>query len=768
MYVIKLSLQSLIKNKKRTFTVCSIISILILAIVGVNFFSVSSTLSEEHIRKLKHGGWHYAIYGNTFDDQYYLNDIGTMYKLDSPNNIASFDKSMMELSYFKFIKGRMPENNTEVILTIGEIENLSLGIDINQEIILDVMGENTSFTIVGIIENYDAMWMLGPNLDFELPGIVTTGFSSNQVSQFATSDYRNLTKKDYVINTLAFPELTDSNSDEYRFWFMQNKRNENVRAFLTDTLVLISLLSMFIIFRVETSYYRDKILFLRHLGITKIESVLYLLVHTLLYSIFATLVFFIGSFSLQSIFSLNVSMRYGIDKYLFYDSIKLFLSGLIIIHLTLNARSVWSPLVANKKIPTRRSIVFDRLTQGLLILSIFIISFSLILPSLLELNDRIYGSYRNMVEAHNQSFKYRLSVRNSTVIDFDGVSDPKMFITKPLWTLFMNHKDVETFDSELKVTFDYRFDWEQYQEGTFSRILIRYVDEEDIKQIKQSGVSITDSFREGNSLIYINHDYMPEEFNGLEVGANIIINEDRVFSIGALVENDEDSEFDSKDLISNKYGGMVASKAFFDSFGLDTDLRTSIELKLKQDANPYHFDSYISRNIGGHSVSNMHMEYDIILANTKNQLIYHLTQIGLFLVVYFSLNISVFLNELVSHKQEILLKRLIGFSNIEIMVHIVRKYLIIGLLSLVPALGIGLLQYVNTLHTEHVLIMLQINSSPKTYFDYLRQFLYLETTWTLISTVLVCLVVTITLLIIVISILLLFAFKSNPLDTSEY
>ena len=72
MFIVKLSLQSLLNNKKRTLTLSAIISLLILAIVSVNFFNVSSILSEQHRRKLDGGGWHYAMYDGEFDDTRYL------------------------------------------------------------------------------------------------------------------------------------------------------------------------------------------------------------------------------------------------------------------------------------------------------------------------------------------------------------------------------------------------------------------------------------------------------------------------------------------------------------------------------------------------------------------------------------------------------------------------------------------------------------------------------------------------------------------------
>lgn len=697
-FVVKLSLQSLLNNKKRTLTLSAIISLLILAIVSVNLFNVSSILSEQHRRKLDGGGWHYAMYDGEFDDTRYLLKVGSMYQLESPYNIGSFDEDMLELSYFNFVKGRAPKNSSEIILTLEAVQNLSLDFDVNQSVQLEIDGTMLDFTVVGIIREYENAWMVGSNIDFIFPSIITTGYISSEISQFALTDNKYLSNENYVANVLVFPQLSDPSSETYRYWWIQDQAALQTRTFLSNALVLLGLFAMFTLFRFTSSFYEQKVLLLRHLGISKVEAALYLFIHTIYYVVLSIIVFYLSSTLLVYLFSLNTAMRYGIDYNLLVSSMRLFVRGIALLHLILNSKVIVMRLVANTKIFTYKSIMLGRVLQWTMILMFYVGGFSMMLPSLLEISDTLYPMYSNLVKSHSDSYSYGLWAGSDISYDKDNVLESNRYIPKSIWTQFSNHEDVIEFQSDLAPTFIYRFESYPYNEHALNTIGIRYVDEQAINELVASGVNISPDFIYGKSLIIIENIEDVDAYNNIHIGSNIIINEKQVYSL------DDYRVIEGEDELS-KYEGILASEAFFESYNIDIDLRTSFTLKLDAKADANAFDSFFSRNNGGMNIVNRHMDHDISMADTKGQLIFSLTQLGLFLVVSMVLLISAYINELVIRKQEIGLKKLIGFSNTEIMVQSTRKYLIVGLLSIGPAMAFGVWQYVSKLYTSYLLYL---------------------------------------------------------------
>ncbi len=754
MFIVKLSLQSLLNNKKRTLTLSAIISLLILAIVSVNFFNVSSILSEQHRRKLDGGGWHYAMYDGEFDDTRYLLKVGSMYQLESPYNIGSFDEDMLELSYFNFVKGRAPKNSREIILTLEAVQNLSLNFDVNQSLQLEIDGVMLDFTVVGIIREYENAWMVGSNIDFIFPSIITTGYISNEISQFALTDNKYLSNEDYVANVLVFPQLSDPSSETYRYWWIQDQAALQTRTFLSNALVLLGLFAVFTLFRFTSSFYEQKVLLLRQLGINKVEAAIYLFIHTLYYVVLSIIVFYLSSTLLVSLFSLNTAMRYGIDNSLLSSSMRLFVVGVALLHLILNSKVIVMRLIANTKILTYKSIMIGRVLQWTMILMFYVGGFSMMLPSLLEINDTLYPTYSNLVKSHSDSYSYGLLAGSDINYDKDNVLDSNRYIPKSIWTKFLNHEDVIEFESHLTPTFIYHLESYPYNEHAFKTIGIRYIDEQAINELVASGVNITPDFIDGKSLVMIENIEDVDAYNNIHIGSNIIINEKQVYSL------DDYRVIEGEDELS-KYEGILASEAFFESYAIDIDLRTSFTLKLDAKADANAFDSFFSRNNGGMNIVNRHMDHDISMADTKGQLIFSLTQLGLFLVVSMVLLISAYINELVIRKQEIGLKKLIGFSNTEIMVQSTGKYLIVGLLSIGPAMAFGVWQYVSKLYKNY-LLYLDAGDSIVPFNTYMTEFV--SKSWALIISTGLFLLVFIVIIMVVIGIISWVLIARNPFE----
>src|SRR5690554_526840 len=146
MYEIKLGLQALLRNRKRTFTTIGIIILLISFVVLINAIMYTNSATRDLEKELWYGSWSHAFTDESDPDFFEI--IGTYYKIT--DSVGSFDDNMFELSNFEYYKGRKPQNENEVIITLEALNTLNISYELNQNITID----NYQFEVVGIIYPY--------------------------------------------------------------------------------------------------------------------------------------------------------------------------------------------------------------------------------------------------------------------------------------------------------------------------------------------------------------------------------------------------------------------------------------------------------------------------------------------------------------------------------------------------------------------------------------------------------------------------------------
>lgn len=152
----RLTIKEILNNKK-VFILCFIsvlLSCILLFTVGLSF----STIRQNQINSIidNNGDYHAIIYNTNLSEKNNLeNDIVKKYYYiyQVENNLYSIsDNFNLELD----LKGRLPNNNDEVLISLNKANKLKLDIDSNIEI------NNKSYKVVGIYKKYHFL-----NFNFE-------------------------------------------------------------------------------------------------------------------------------------------------------------------------------------------------------------------------------------------------------------------------------------------------------------------------------------------------------------------------------------------------------------------------------------------------------------------------------------------------------------------------------------------------------------------------------------------------------------------------
>lgn len=285
MYEIRLGLQALLRNRKRTITTSAIVTLLTVFIILLNTIIYTNFATQDLHREMIYGSWSHAFYEDNGAVKF--ETIGTYNKVSE--SVGSFDNAMFELSNFEYYNGRQAENETEAIMTVDEIQNRNLTYELNQKFTVD----GIEYNLVGIIYAYGNDWV--KKEDFEYPPIITTNIKSDEVILFGRAE--NLTQlyepEDYIfVNTNAHPFIShEGDAADMRFKETLIMAQQSLK--LTQFILVVVISVVFIVFKNSAKFYQKRLTIFKQQGMSFEGTIKYLLPQIILLIV---LVMFIFSF----------------------------------------------------------------------------------------------------------------------------------------------------------------------------------------------------------------------------------------------------------------------------------------------------------------------------------------------------------------------------------------------------------------------------------------------------------------------------------------
>lgn len=300
MYEIKLGLQAIIRNHKRTFTTIGIMMLLIAFVVLINAAIYTNRATRDLGRELHFGSWSHAFSDASQSGAF--ESVGALYTIT--HSLGSFDKPMFELSNLEYYKGREPRNEKEAIVTLDAINTLGISYDLGQSVSID----DYQFDIVGIVYSYNVDWNWIVGLDY--PWIITTNMLSNKVVYFGRASKLNqfYNADDYVaVNTNAYPYIEIGTE-------LLSQRNEETMRMneqslkLTQFMLIVMVMVFAVVFKNNAAFYKKRLEILSQQGFTKWGLFKYILPQLMIYTLMIPLGFYMihvlfkyGSIPIKSI-----------------------------------------------------------------------------------------------------------------------------------------------------------------------------------------------------------------------------------------------------------------------------------------------------------------------------------------------------------------------------------------------------------------------------------------------------------------------------------
>ena len=285
MYEIKLGLQALIRNRKRTFTMTGILVLLISFVVLINVLMYTNRANQDVQREMLYGSWSHAFIDESKSELF--DTVGTYDKIT--DNVGSFDKNMLELANFEYYRGRKPQNEHEVILTLDALNTLGIDYELDQSISID----NIQFKLVGIIFPYDVDWIRSD--EFQYPRMITTHRTSSDSVYFGKASKLTpfFTFEDVIaVNTYAYPYI-DATGEMFQ------KRNEETATMdvqslkLTQFLLLAMLVVLAVVLGRNAEFYQKRLEIFAHHGMTRWGMIRYILPQLIFYVALIPFLFYV-------------------------------------------------------------------------------------------------------------------------------------------------------------------------------------------------------------------------------------------------------------------------------------------------------------------------------------------------------------------------------------------------------------------------------------------------------------------------------------------
>lgn len=661
MYEIKLGLQALLRNRKRTFTTIGIIVFLISFVVLINAIMYTNSATRDLEKELWYGSWSHAFTDESDPDFFEI--IGTYYKIT--DSVGSFDDNMFELSNFEYYKGRKPQNENEVIITLEALNTLGISYELNQNITID----NYQFEVVGIIYPYDVYWIWTEKIDY--PSIITTNMASLETTYFgkATKLTPLYNADDYVaINTYAYPFIeieSEAFSQRYDEASILNEQSMK----LTQVMLVLMMLVLLLVFKNNAKFYQKRFEVLSQQGITRLGLLKYILPQLILYAVIASLSFYVIHLLFEFGSIPITQIRYANNMgNLHYASIRAFLM-IVILHL-------FSFILERLKI---QHTIRLRFVQNLLV---FIVSFSIVYivtPQTITLHEERIPEWETYNQIWEENMVY---VANGSL---GGVSQEENYFTPYNTEWVVEDFEVLLNHPKTKYLYYWNVRYPQFSDEEGKRINIGefagiHYFNDDLLNTLELANNVSDDFLKGNSFYIYSDDAIAKE---IEIGDVVDFN-------GSPFKYEKSLSTDETQVAGRSlFTGILVSEAGAKRLNLPTDEYNVFRVDVEKMSDFIEYDALV-RSVSGKSFfNNFRLNVERAVNREKGKTIFMTLEI----LIHYSLGLAIlallFLQRLMAKRRTMAIYHFLGESKTKMIFLHSTLFVIPTLTVILPAILIA-------------------------------------------------------------------------------
>lgn len=661
MYEIKLGLQALIRNRKRTLTTSGIILLLIFFVVLINVLTYTNRANQDVQREMLYGSWSHAFTDEGKSELF--ETVGSFYKITE--NVGSFDKAMFELANFEYYRGRKPQNEHEVILTLDALNILGVDYELNQSITID----NIQFKLVGIIFPYDVDWV--GSEEFQYPRMITTlrtssdsvyfGKMSKLTPFFEVDDYM-------AVNTYAYPYI-DATGEMFQ------KRNEETATMdvqslkLTQFLLLAMIVVLAVVFRSNAEFYQKRLDILAHQGMTRWGMVRYILPQLIFYVALVPLSFYIIPVLIELVLLPSKQIRYDNNvSNLTYASLR----AMTMVALLCVASFIFERFKFQQNLKLK-------VVQSALVFIISFITVFIVTPQTIILIEERIPQWKTYEEIWESSMYY---LANGSLGGVSQEQNPfsqyKAEWTKDDFEELMNHP-------KTKYVHYVNIRYVQYPIEDDSQVIssIRYYDGE-MWSLFDLPFNVSDDFTSGNSF-YV----QGENTQGFKEGEVIYFNE-------VPFTYERNFELDDTNVTGISFNGNIISEAGATRLDLPTDTFNFFVVSVEKMPDFFEYDALVRRVAGRSYFTNARLNVEREVNREKSLTIFMALEILLQYALGLAILSLLCLQKLMSKRKTLAIYHFLGESKTKMILKHSLLYILPVLIVILPSILIAVNMKIQT------------------------------------------------------------------------
>lgn len=726
--VIRLSLQNLKIYKKRTVATSLAIFLMCFLLIAVNALNNTLNSSKEYQRINTYGKWSYVQINGELPVASEYTKVGTMYHLgavsesDNKAYLASFDSDMFNLASLELSYGRLPSNRQEVIVEANALTTLGYDYSLNQNIRISANDVSYELTVVGIFLDYTGSWRNDAQNPINYPKFITIGKTSDEISQFGYSDRVSVTGIDQLlINIEAYPQLNYDDTNARELWIEESKLEQQRTEQLTAALLILSGFVMMNVFRFGAGQTKKQILLLRILGVDKKNSFVYLLVQSIFYTIVIVPIGFLVSF-LCIRFSFDyfiADVFFSVDWSVVNRSFIFMVCIVSLSSILMSISGVFSPLVGGLAIPTKKSIVFQKILYSL---TLFVISAGvlfLVFTNLIDFTSRTLKEYQTFTNEiiPNAAF-YEISARTEVIMSEqdkysivceNGASQDQCGVSKTEAEKIRLLDGVESVSVTSSVfvesfTNNERIDINVIN-GYGATLFI--FDSSNMDYLSSIyGTSPSTDFINGKTVYFENITETSDDVKSSSAYKQSLANlqPNRTIYLGennqSFIIEDWITSYNEENLSGQIYSGTYAiyiSDAGAQRLGLSTDYYQEVFVQAEKKGDYSSLDIELAKLVRGNKLINQRLSAEKFATEFIFSMQFQLLSIVMVVMIGFGIFINIYSHNVIRQRRDLGLKKLLGFKNSQI----VRSFLIRNLLPVVLAIPLAFIISIQKLAADH-------------------------------------------------------------------
>ena len=658
------NIKSLWNYRSRIAGIFSILILVILITILPNILINTSYATDRLMTKQEFGHWTHVSFNGELKSKSSYDSTGNLYIISETNDliIGSFDDGFSNLAYIDLIKGRLPINSSEIVVDYTNIAKLGLTFDLNQIISLNTITQDNEFVVVGFYNNFSSKWIQDTKGDFVYPAILTTDIQTDKYAQFGYFSKPSIlfTTTDQL-NTLSYPELTDIEGNGYKLFLEELSLRNNQVESITRIVLALAIFILFTFIRMHIAFFERKTKILRTLGITSAEEIIYHLSHGAFFSFFAFIGFIVIERTIELLVSLNSSIDYLIDYDVFRSVIITIIITIVFFFLIFSISASLKPLVPNLIIKTKQSIIFSKATHYLLIVIVTVFSFTQLTIGLFRIYDNHLPNIEDVKERNTEGYMYRIYTNTYDVDHRISMDDLSEF---------------ETDHNNVTINYHNSYLLNSMNSLNQERLIQALVMSEVHLNRSESIVhEISESFLAGESILVNSNNLDFLEFLDSDFNDSIYLNGIQ-FKVEVLDFNQYTSLFSNPIIDSVP---VLISESVVEKLGYEAYSVNNISISVPNSADTNDIEKDVYRLASGSMLLNGKVEFELLLKELDYEMQRDIFLVVLYLIIGFTLIISVFSNLLSNQRKSIGTELLLGFENKQLW----KKHLLIPSISLV-------------------------------------------------------------------------------------